>query len=144
LDVERIQFNDGMVALDTAGNAGQVYRLYRAAFDRTPDLGGLGFWLKAADGGMGMVEIANFFIKSPEFIKLYGQNLSHSAFLDAVYQNVLHRAPDPGGKAWYLQVLNSGAASQAAVLADVSESLENQGAVAELIAQGIDYTPYLG
>src|ERR1700730_43745 len=37
-DVERLQFSDGVVAFDIQGNAGNAYRLYQAAFDRTPDL----------------------------------------------------------------------------------------------------------
>ena len=34
------------LALDINGTAGQVYRLYQAAFDRKPDLVGLGYWIE--------------------------------------------------------------------------------------------------
>ncbi|WP_460452289.1 calcium-binding protein [Alsobacter sp. SYSU BS001988] len=40
-EFERIQFTDGILALDLDGNAGQGYRIYQAAFARTPDKGGL-------------------------------------------------------------------------------------------------------
>jgi hypothetical protein len=39
--VERIAFSDATIALDIAGTAGQVYRIYQAAFSRTPDKPGL-------------------------------------------------------------------------------------------------------
>jgi Ca2+-binding RTX toxin-like protein len=36
-NVSRIQFSDNVLALDVQGNAGNAYRLYQAAFNRTPD-----------------------------------------------------------------------------------------------------------
>ena len=53
--VERIQFpSDGVtqsLALDTDGatSAGGIYRLYKATFNREPDIGGLGYWIAQAD-----------------------------------------------------------------------------------------------
>jgi Ca2+-binding RTX toxin-like protein len=41
VNVERLQFTDKTVALDINGTAGQAYRIYQAAFNRTPDNGGL-------------------------------------------------------------------------------------------------------
>ena len=41
--VERISFQDGTLAFDLDGNAGKAYRLYQAAFDRTPDRDGLSY-----------------------------------------------------------------------------------------------------
>jgi hypothetical protein len=48
-NVERLKFSDTTVALDIDGNGGQAYRVYQAAFNRTPDSGGLGFWINAMD-----------------------------------------------------------------------------------------------
>lgn len=47
INIERIQFVDINVAFD--GRASASYRLYQAAFDRKPDLEGLGFWIAQAD-----------------------------------------------------------------------------------------------
>lgn len=47
--VERIRFTDKVIALDIDGNAGEAYRLYKAAFDRTPDKEGLGSWIGQLD-----------------------------------------------------------------------------------------------
>src|SRR5690606_12813513 len=49
VSVERIDFSDGVLAFDE--RTAEVYRLYQAAFDRTPDTGGLSYWVERADAG---------------------------------------------------------------------------------------------
>lgn len=39
-----VKFVDAFVSFDSAGIPGASYRLYQAAFNRQPDLGGLGYW----------------------------------------------------------------------------------------------------
>ncbi len=141
-NVERLQFSDSTVALDVSGNAGQVYRLYQAAFNRVPDSGGLGYWIKVADSGTSLDDIARNFASSKEFTDLYGANPSNAAFLDALYHNVLHRAGDQGGFDWWLGHLNAGDTTQAQVLAQFGESAENQAALIGTIGNGFSYTPY--
>lgn len=142
--VERLVFGDGSaVAFDMGSHqlAGEAYRIYQAAFNRTPDLGGLGFWIKALDNGFTLTQVADFFLVSEEFQRVYGTNLSNSQIVTQFYQNILHRAPDPGGAQFYTDVLDQGRASRAAVLADISESPENQNAVilTGKITNGIEY-----
>jgi len=127
---------------DINGVAGQAYRIYKAAFDRTPDLTGLGYWIKNMDNGSSLQSVANGFINSAEFKTLYGTNPSHESFIAQVYTNVLHRAIDQSGFNFWLSTMQSGANSQAAVLAQFSESPENQAAVIGLIGNGIEYTPF--
>jgi Ca2+-binding RTX toxin-like protein len=141
VNVERIHFSDHDVAFDIDGNAGKAYRLYRAAFDRAPDEPGLGFWIGQLDKGANLVGMASGFLASQEFQQLYGINLSNGEFLSHIYQNVLHRAPDQAGYAYWLDVLDHGA-NRALVLAQVSESAENIEQVAQLVANGIAYIPY--
>jgi len=69
---ERVNFSDGSLALDINGDAGQAYRLYQAALDRTPDAVGLGYWISALDGGTSLNTAAADFIASSEFQQLYG------------------------------------------------------------------------
>lgn len=139
--IERLAFDDGMIAFDKDGNAGRAYRLYQAAFDRVPDPSGLGYWIRQLDAGKGdLAWMANNFIISEEFKAKYGTpaTVSDSAFLDLVYQNVLHRGPDDGGKAYWLDQLGHGFARER-VLASFSESAENQATVSAAIADGIWY-----
>lgn len=140
--IERVQFSNATVlAFDITGNAGEVYRLYQAAFGRTPDTSGLGYWISQADKGLSQHDIANSFVSSAEFVKLYGAASSDSAFLTALYQNVLHRAPDQGGQDYWIGQMQHGMA-HADVLTAFSESPENQIATFSAIHTGISYTPY--
>jgi Domain of unknown function (DUF4214) len=143
--VERIRFSNISIALDTDGAGGQAYRIYKAAFNRTPDTTGLGYWIAQMDKGMNSVDVAARFIDSSEFRTLYGQNPSNADFLTKVYTNVLGRTPDQGGFNWWLNELNNNPSkTKAKVLADFSESAENQTGVASLIGNGITYEPWVG
>lgn len=144
LNLERLQFSDQSVALDISGVGGKAYRIYQAAFDRTPDAVGLGFWISVMDKGYALLDVATGFINSTEFANLYGAAPSNAQFLDRLYQNVLHRTPDPGGYAFWLGVLDRHAVSRAEVLAEFSESPENQTALASVIGQGFSFQPYTG
>src|SRR5471032_1017034 len=118
-----IKFVDKYTSFDVAGPAGQVYRLYQAAFNRTPDLPGLGFWITANQNGRDLLGIASDFIGSAEFITTYGTNVNDAAFANLLYNNVLHRAGEAAGVAWWEAALASGA-SRASVLFGFSDSAE--------------------
>ncbi|MFC0169023.1 DUF4214 domain-containing protein [Pseudoduganella danionis] len=144
INMERLQFSDQAVALDINGVGGKAYRIYQAAFDRSPDAVGLGFWISVMDKGYALVDVAAEFIKSTEFSTLYGAQPTNTELLGRIYQNVLHRTPDAGGYAFWLDVLNRGAVSRAEVLAAFSESPENQEALIGVIGQGFNYQPFTG
>lgn len=141
-NVERARFTDKSLAFDIDGVAGQAYRLYRAAFDREPDHGGLGYWINALDGGMKLSDAALLFVSSPEFKSLYGASLSNGAMLTEVYDNVLHRVPDAGGYKFWLDQLDSGSLSVQEMLVWFSESAENKVQVIGAIENGIPYNLY--
>ena len=139
--VERLQFVDKTVALDIDGSAGQVYRLYQAAFDRKPDLAGVGYWIHQAGTGLTLLETARSFIASQEFADRYGARVGTDGFVKALYQNVLHRAPDQGGFDYWMKVLDGGM-ERAQALVEFSESAENVAQVVGTIANGFEYTPW--
>lgn len=139
--VERVVFDDGAVALDVDGIGGRVYRLYQAAFDRTPDTGGIGFWMSQIERGSSFRDAAAAFLGSPEFLDHNGDGLDNTAFAGALYRNVLHRAPDQGGVAFWIDALDKGA-SRADVLLGFSDSAENVTQVAATIGSGFAYTPW--
>lgn len=138
-DVERLVFADITLAFDLDGNAGQVYRLYKAAFARTPDLGGLGGWIQAMDSGTALEQVANAFVSSDEFKSLYSANDSNEAFVKALYLNALGRAPAPEETPYWVHQLSTLTMSRAQMLVQFSESPENTEAVATLIAGGIAF-----
>lgn len=96
-DMERIKVGTDVTAFDISGNAGQGYRLYQAAFARTPDTPGLSLNVNVLDKGASLHDLAASFLGSPEFTQRYGANLSNTDFVAALYQNALHRAPDAAG-----------------------------------------------
>lgn len=137
--VERIQFNDGMLALDVEGNSGQAYRLYQASFDRTPDAAGLEFWMGQLDSGaLSLTEVAELFLTSAEFTQAYGRNdsLGDAQFIDLLYENVLDRTPDSAGyDFWLAQAAQD--VGREEMLVSFSESDENKQLVAPAISDGI-------
>jgi serralysin len=141
--VERIQFGDNTgLALDTGGEAGQLFRLYGAMFDRTPDDLGMGFWLYRMDHGQSLLSIAKGFINSPEFVRTYGENANNDVFVTSLYHNVLNREPDAAGYAVQLNALNNGM-SREQLLVNFSDSAENIEVVSHIIPVGVAYTPWL-
>jgi hypothetical protein len=139
--IERLVFPDHAWALDVDGHGGQTYRLYTAAFARLPDLDGLGFWMAALDRGMSLHDVAAGFVQSDEFRTLYGTNPSDEAFVNLLYQNVLHRAPEAQGLSFWLTALHNGL-THADALIGFSESPENQAALIGSIGNGFSYHPY--
>ncbi|MBV8635085.1 MAG: DUF4214 domain-containing protein, partial [Burkholderiaceae bacterium] len=142
VDVERLHFADADIALDIHGTAGQAYRLYQAAFNRAPDGAGLGYWIKQMDQGASLESAAASFLASPEAQTLYGSHPSNAALVDAMYANVLHRAGDAGGIAYWRGLLDQHNATPAQVLASFSESAENQAALVGVLQNGFAFTPY--
>jgi serralysin len=137
-NVERLQFIDKTVALDINATAGQAYRIYQAAFNRTPDNGGLKYWIGVMDSGVPLTSVSGGFIASAEFQKLYGTNPTNELFVTKLYDNVLHRAPDTGGYNYWVGLLNSGGIDKINTLVNFSESNENQTGVIGVIQNGID------
>lgn len=137
-NIERVRFDDGALAFDTEGNAGQLFRLYQAAFDRKPDATGLGWWLNQVDHGESIVQVAGSIMKSAEFTHLYGAQLSDAQFLDQLYQNVLHRAGEASGVAFWRESLGNGVTREG-LLAQFADSPENHAQVIGSIQNGIAY-----
>jgi hypothetical protein len=144
--VERLQFTDTSIAYDIGSNqtAGSGYMLYKAAFNRTPDVGGLGYWISKMDGGMSYNDVAKNFVTSAEFKTAFGgSNPSVNTLVTKLYNNVLNRTPDAGGLTFWQDKLNTGW-STADVLGFFSTSGENVTNVTPLIANGISYTQFVG
>ena len=163
-NVERLRFPDVAVAFDitptgnvddpitkgTGGNAGKTYRLYQAAFARTPDLGGLGYWIAQVDDGAKLFDLANGFLGSNEFASKYGASPTNAEYTRALYVNVLGREPDADGYAYWNALLDGkpfkgidyGSTTRQQMLVDFSEGNENKAQVIEIIGNGFDYLPW--
>jgi secreted trypsin-like serine protease len=105
-----------------ANTAPPIARLYRAAFLRNPDTNGFTHWLGPGRINRRFVDIATYFATSDEFRARYGA-LDAGRFVDTIYDNVFDRAPDTGGRAYWVQRLNAGT-PRGEVLALLSDSPE--------------------
>ncbi|SMX47880.1 DUF4214 domain-containing protein [Maliponia aquimaris] len=95
--------------------ADDVFRLYRAIFDRDPDKGGFLTWTETLSSGrMTFAEVVRSFMDAPEFQATYGA-ADNSQFVTLLYQNVLKRAPDPTGLATWIASLDNGASREKVV-----------------------------
>ena len=143
-NVARAQFDDGSVAFDTGAgqNAGEVFRLYEAAFHRVGDQQGMGYWINQLDNGTSLQAVANQFLSSQEFINLYGSSTSSAQYVTALYNNVLGRAPDATGAAYWQSQLQAGA-SKAQILIQFAESVEGVSHTASQMAHGVQYQQWV-
>jgi len=84
--------------------------------------------------------VAAGFVASAEFTTTYGA-LDDDGFLTTIYHNILGREADAGGYAFWSHALDIGY-TRAQLVAQFSESAENQAQVLGAIAGGIAYEPY--
>jgi serralysin len=147
INVERVQFDDAFVALDTEGTAGQIFRLYTASLGRPAEAAGMGYWMWRMENGTSIQTVASEFLKQPEFDTLYGTNPSDATFVTKLYNNVLHRDPEPAGFDYWMNTLTNNTNTNKAevrtqMVIDFSNSLENQANVVGTFKLGIDYVPW--
>lgn len=90
------------------------------------------------DAGQRPEAIAAGFIASDESVHMYGSAPTNARFLGKLYDNILHRAPDAAGFAYWLDLLDKGQIGRDAALVNFAESHENQVAVIGTIQDGID------
>jgi hypothetical protein len=96
------------------------------------------------DTGMDYSSVAQNFVNSSEFKTAFGgNNPTANTLVTKLYNNVLNRAPDAGGLAFWQDKLNTGW-STADVLGYFSTSAENVTNVTPLIANGIQYQQFVG
>ena len=142
VNIERVIFNDSVLALVIDGNGGQAYRLYQAAFNRVPDPAGVGFWISMMDRGASLLSVAQGFVQAPEFVSVYGAKPSNTEIINKFYSNVLQRPGEESGIKFWAGVLDNKSASLAEVLAGFSESPENQVNLIGTIGTGFAFQLY--
>jgi hypothetical protein len=132
-----LRFDDQSLVADPDSAAASLFRLYQAAFNRAPDVNGLSYWVGVHEAGASLNDIAAGFTASAEFQQLYGVNPTPDVVVDKLYNNVLHRAGDSAGMAYWLTVLIRRDATLPQVLAFFAEGKENKDGTQATIRQGI-------
>jgi hypothetical protein len=121
------QVTEAQVATDFASSSEAntdvvpIVQLYEGLLNRAPDAAGLAFWVGLIDSGTSLRNIAQDFVGSTEFATIHGAQPSVTALVTALYQNVLGRAPDATGLAyWVADLGGSSGAPTAGQIADVA------------------------
>jgi hypothetical protein len=95
VNVERVQFSDGLFALDTlapsgdapGGHAWQAAALYRAGLGALPGTADLSRWTAQADQSSGMGALGQ------QMIDFYAPGVSSQALVTHLYQQLVHATP---------------------------------------------------
>ena len=124
--VQQARFSDYTVVFDLVSSQDKlVYELYQAAYGRAPDNTGFRFWAGQADAtGMSALKLADAFLAAPEFTRMYGAAPTNAQYVNELYANVLGRAPDAAGLAYWTGQANAGLAHDQ-LLVSFATSAEN-------------------
>jgi photosystem II stability/assembly factor-like uncharacterized protein len=131
-------------AADGKATVDPTARLYRAFLGRTPDAGGLRFWVvRKRSGNWYLGRIADFFASSNEFKTKYGP-LTNRQFVTRIYTDVLGRAADPSGVDYWTGTLDKKTRTRGGVMIGFSESSEYQRKQAENTDVAVAYIFLMG
>ncbi len=142
IGIERLQFSDRSVDLTwfaktaelSLADVTHLTELYIASFDRAPDATGLAYWGSQLKDGMSLRKIAQSFFAQPEAAAAYPLGQSIADFIATVYQNVLDRAPDAPGLAYWRGELGEHHISQDSFLLAIINGAHAGSADAQLLA----------
>ncbi len=133
--------NDGLFAslalfVDADTEVAAIDRLYFAVFNRLPDLDGYQYWIEQGARSLTLEEMSELFADSEEYrIRFDGE--SFETLLDQIYLELFDRAPDEGGKAYWLEQLEDGKVTRGTIILYFSQGEEarnSAGARGELVA----------
>jgi hypothetical protein len=111
--------------------------LYDSFNGRKPDESGLIFYGEAVKNGtQTLAPIADDFAGSAEF-QSATSGMKNGELVDFMYQNTLDRMPDAGGRAYYVNQLDSGMMDLGDILLDFSQSFKHYNLLAADITNGI-------
>ena len=102
----------------TTATATDVENAYLAYFGRPADPEGMNYWI-----GKSIATMQAGFAASQEYQNLYG-GMTNTQVVTQVYQNLLGRAPDAGGLAYWVNQMNLGAATVATIVTQMQANAE--------------------
>jgi hypothetical protein len=112
-----------------------IIQEYQQLLGRTPSAAEVTGWVNAMQQGATETQVLVGFLSSPEFYARAGNSLT--AYVDALYSNVLGRSADSAGQSSWVQALSSGVSSANVALAFLT-SPERESSVVQS-----DYQQYL-
>lgn len=140
IQVERLYFADGAVALDLDGAAGTAVRLMGAlaGSNTVGNREWVGLVLGAVDTGAPLAELASLALRA-----VFGSSAENAQVVAHIYTNLFHSSPDATTLRTLTAVLDSGAYSQVD-LVQYAAGLDVNAANIDLVglsARGLEYVP---
>jgi RNA polymerase sigma-70 factor (ECF subfamily) len=129
-----------VLASDAYGSA-QTALLFRALLDRPADRASLCAWTAALGAGLAIQDAIASLCDCAEYKAAYPDP---DAFVDSLYQRVLHRAPDPDGKAAWLAQLDHRSSTLSVIRGFLSSTEYCAQRVAELAVRMLGREPRPG
>ena len=106
----------------------QVLELYIATFNRAPDIAGLNYWVDmVAREGWSVANVSLSMLESQEAQTIFSLELSNQDFINTIYQNVLGRASDDVGLAYWLEQMNNGLSKSNMILTIINGAKATTG-----------------
>jgi hypothetical protein len=103
-----------------------MQKVYVAYYGRPADPAGAGWWGEQLAMNNGDLRaLIQQFGNSQEFDERYG-DFDYGTLLDTIYLQIFGRLPDPAGKAFYLERLQSGALTLQSITLDVLNGSQNE------------------
>lgn len=102
----------------------RVDALYRLILQRGADAKGRTYWVGEVGNGTRLDQIATFFFGGDEYFSRQGK--TNGGFVDGLYRDILHRAADAKGRAFWVGQLDSGALDRPGVAAEFYASIESR------------------
>lgn len=122
--IQYVQLDNGnaMVFANDSVEAA-VAALYRVAFGRDADAGGLDYWFDLGRAGVSLIQIANAFTHVAEFAPQAAK--SDLDFVEGLYQNTFGRAGEDSGVAYWTDALTHGASRAELIQSFAEIAVEN-------------------
>ncbi len=108
--------------------------LYTAYYNRAPDKAGYDYWNQQAslNGNTSALKaISEGFSKHPQFLQDYSSSDTSTQFVTKIYNNILNRAPDAGGLAYWVNKLDGGMSKSEFIMTYVNDVLGYSGTDAD-------------
>jgi len=121
VNIERIQFNDKVYALDLDGNAVISAKAIIATFGSNALTSYMSPALSIIDGGMTLNEVCHLVVDYQLIENIIGSN-SNGLFVDHVYKNVVGVAPSQADHDMFTVLLDNGTHTKSSLLALAAET----------------------
>jgi len=106
-------------------NEQQVHNVYIAYYGRPADPAGRDFWIsELGNNGGDLSAIIDAFATSTEFQDRFG-GFSHGDLVNNIYQFLFNRDADAAGKAFYVDLLDTGARSLGTIALNILDGAQN-------------------